>query len=88
MERPSAQKDIHAEAFNKVCEALNKVHNAKQIDWDLCVPAVLWAYRATCKKLTTQAPLRLEYEANTWDLTKKSNREILGFKNLGKKGCD
>jgi len=62
MEIPSAQKVIHVESFSKVCEALNKVHNAQRIDWDLCIQAVLWAYRTVCKNLTTQEPLRLEYE--------------------------
>lgn len=64
MERKSTQTGIHAEAFNKVCKALNKVCNAQRSDWDLCVPVVLWAYRATCKKLTGQMPSRLVYEAN------------------------
>jgi len=51
MERPSAQKVIHAETFSEVCEALNKVHKAQHTDWDLRIPVVLWAYRTTCKKL-------------------------------------
>jgi len=29
MERPSAHKVIHAEAFKEVCKALNKVHNVQ-----------------------------------------------------------
>ena len=50
------------EAFNKVLEtALAKVCNAQQTDWDLHVPAVLWAYRMTCKKLMGQTPFKLVY---------------------------
>lgn len=64
MERKSVQKVIHAEAFNKVCEALNKVYDAQRNDWDLRVPTVLWVYRKTCKKPTGQTPLRLEYGVN------------------------
>ena len=58
------QKVTHAEAFNEVCEALNRVYNAQQSDWDLCVPIVLWAYRKMCKKLMEQMPPRLEYGVN------------------------
>ena len=65
MERTSVQNITHAEAFNEVCEALNKVYNAQQSDWDLRVLAVLWAYRAACKKLAEQMPSRLAYGANT-----------------------
>ena len=64
MERPSAQKVIHAETFNEVCEVLNKVHNTQRTEWDLHVPVILWAYRTTCKKLMAQEPPRLEYGAN------------------------
>jgi len=59
---PSAQKHIHAEAFEKAHEALNMVHHVKWADWDLRVLVVLWAYRTVRKTLTAQAPPRLEYE--------------------------
>lgn len=38
------------EAFNKVLEnAVTKVCNAQQSDWDLCIPAILWAYQFEAK---------------------------------------
>ena len=50
------------EDVNKILEhALPKVCNINRDDWDLKIPAVLWAYRSTCKKLTRHTPFKLAY---------------------------
>lgn len=56
--RTMVQKVLCAKALNKVCNALNKVLNAQRSDWDLCIHAILWADKTTCKKLTRQTPFR------------------------------
>jgi hypothetical protein len=50
------------EAFNKILErGLTKVCCANQEDWDDRVPAVLWAYRTTTKKLHRYTSFQLVY---------------------------
>lgn len=63
MIKPSPPKIIHGEAFDKVCEMLNRLHHVRCTGWDLRILAVIWDYRTMCKILTVQVLLKLEYEA-------------------------
>ena len=40
---------------------MTKICSVNKDDWDLRVPAVIWAYRTTCKKLTMKNPFKMVY---------------------------
>ena len=40
---------------------MTKIYNTQWNDWDVRIPAVLCAYKTTCKKLTGKMSFRLVY---------------------------
>ena len=58
-------RTIPGEAFDTVCEVLNKVHQVRHTDWNLHVPTVRWVYNSMCKTLTTKKIVRLRNRVGT-----------------------
>jgi len=67
---------FHVEAFKKVCRVLNKVHQVRRTDWDLCVPVVRWASRAMCKNPSTEMISKLKSRIETIILEKRNPHKI------------
>ena len=56
------QENGAVKALNKILEnAFTKVCNTNHNDWNLKIPAILWAYRMMCKIMTCHTPLKLVY---------------------------
>lgn len=56
---------IYGEAFNKMCEVLNKVHQVRCTDCDPHVLVVQWSYRTICKSMTLKKIPRKWNEVRT-----------------------
>jgi len=64
------------EAFNKVCGVLNRVHQVRQTDWDLRVPAIQWAYRDMCKNLSAEMIPKLRSKVDSIVLKERNPHTI------------